>query len=374
MSLFRLIQTIQLGAVTVKKILSLYPHKTSNFRALIIMHTDYKIIACRLLAITIPSFIFVMLNGCTNPSADKSSHSISDYRLESNGFHELKQLSDGCENDSGEACFELAQKMQTVETKLPLMAKSCSLNVENACLILGISYDVSLAAMAAKVKKDKVLHELEEDLETAFNYYEKSCENNNHVGCLQVGRAFFAGKGVSEDDSKGILYYKKSCDLGGGFACQRLGSNYTTGRTVTKNLAMAAQYYKKGCENADYESCYSMGYNFENGIGVSKDLVRAIEYHESNCRNLYGKSCNNLAHLYQDAQGTSQDLSKAAKYFEEACATKIASACDNTGAAYYLGNGVAKDISIALKFTKKACELNESNCDNYEFIKDQQSK
>lgn len=56
--------------------------------------------------------------------------------------------------------------------------------------------------------------------EHALQLLKQSCDKSNAEACYQVGRIYFKGLGVKEDDLETNSYYLKGCKLGLEKACK----------------------------------------------------------------------------------------------------------------------------------------------------------
>ncbi len=100
--------------------------------------------------------------------------------------------------------------------KVDIYIKECNLGDINSCHRIGIYY----------------LHK--ENYLQAKRYFEESCYFNNSYSCLEIGKLFQYGRGVSKDISKAKIYYEKSCNLGDSYACNLFGDILKKERKTTK--------------------------------------------------------------------------------------------------------------------------------------------
>ena len=68
---------------------------------------------------------------------------------------------------------------------------------------------------------------------------------------VNLGTAYYDGKGVKKDYQKAIEYYKKAADLGDVVAYVNLGKIYYEGKGVKQDYQKALQYYKKAADLGD---------------------------------------------------------------------------------------------------------------------------
>ena len=86
----------------------------------------------------------------------------------------------------------------------------------------------------------------------------------------KLGLSYFYGKGVREDEKKGIELLQMAATQGDAYSQLFLGRQYECGVVVDANEKEAAQWYCKAAEQGDVEGQYYMGRCYFYGIGVKK--------------------------------------------------------------------------------------------------------
>ena len=63
------------------------------------------------------------------------------------------------------------------------------------------------------------------------------------------------GYGVTQDYSQAKNYYTKSCDLDNGLGCSNLGRMYQKGEGVRYNKTTAKEFFGKACDLGFQDGC-----------------------------------------------------------------------------------------------------------------------
>ena len=111
-----------------------------------------------------------------------------------------------------------------------------------------------------------------------------------------------------------------------------LAAAYFAGRGVPQDDKMAAYWYRKAAESGDPDSENEIGYFYEAGIGVSRDPARAFHWYQLAASSGLAVAKVNLGVLYVWGIGVEKNPELAAKLFREA-----ASKGNGTAAAYQIG-------------------------------------
>ena len=70
-------------------------------------------------------------------------------------------------------------------------------------------------------------------------------EQGDPAAQCDLGRAYFMGEGVREDETQGVAWFRKAADQGEPFAQYMLGLCHEKGRGVAVDDAAAARWYRK---------------------------------------------------------------------------------------------------------------------------------
>ena len=127
----------------------------------------------------------------------------------------------------------------------------------------------------------------------------------------------------------------------------QLGAAYFLGRGVQRNEEMAAFWYEKAANAGDPVAQEEIGYFYQVGIGVPRDPVRAAHWFQLAAAGGRANAKVNLGVAYLWGLGVPRNQGLALQLFHEALDKGSAVAAGYIGEAYFLGIGVAKDASAA---------------------------
>ena len=204
--------------------------------------------------------------------------------------------------------------------------------------------DDTQASVSIKAERSQSITDLEK------------CDNEEMIGCLDLGNAYYNGNGVAKNLNKAAQLYQKACDGGIMKGCANLGVTYQNGDGVTKDFGKAVQLYQKACDNEEMIGCLNLGNAYYFGNGVAKNLNKAAQLHQKACDGGEAEGCLNLGNAYRNGDGVAKNLNKAVQLYQKACDGGEAEGCFNLGSAYVNGDGVARDIDKAMKLFQKACD------------------
>lgn len=127
----------------------------------------------------------------------------------------------------------------------------------------------------------------------------------------------------------------------------QLGAAYFLGRGVQRSEEMAAFWYEKAANAGDPVAQEEIGYFYQAGIGVPRDPSRAAHWFQLAAAGGRASAKVNLGVAYLWGLGVPRDQALALQLFHEALDKGSAVAAGYIGEAYFLGIGVAKDVSVA---------------------------
>jgi TPR repeat protein len=134
-----------------------------------------------------------------------------------------------------------------------------------------------------------------------------------------LGLAYYQGLGVSQTDyARAVLWWQKAAERGNAEAQNNLGQAYEAGHGVTQDDRQAAYWYRKAAEQNHPTSQFNLGILYELGRGVPQDLARAAGWYCRAAEQGYAPAQLNLGIAYELGQGVPQDYAKAALWYREA--------------------------------------------------------
>ncbi len=89
----------------------------------------------------------------------------------------------------------------------------------------------------------------------AVKFYAKACKEGNAQGCYELGYMYYSGKGIKQDDSKGLQFYNKACDMNLSGSCLYLGFMYLNGDMVKQDNEKAKYFFSRACDLNNNVGC-----------------------------------------------------------------------------------------------------------------------
>ena len=166
------------------------------------------------------------------------------YSKESIPCEKHEGVLNACKDGDGKSCFLSSLVFvrgicveKDSEYAYDLLKKSCDLEYAKGCQAVGyISF-------------------MQNDMNAAARYNKKACDLDMKF-CVDYGQLLFYGKGVEKDELVAKEYFKKSCDVGNPVGCGDFAM------ALQKNdapLEEIIKFYKLGCDGGYYESCNHLG-------------------------------------------------------------------------------------------------------------------
>jgi TPR repeat protein len=188
----------------------------------------------------------------------------------------------------------------------------------------------------------------------AFALFRAGAEHGDLTSMANVGVAFEAGRGVTQDYAKAREWFEKAAAQDSAHAMFSLGSLYENGKGVSEDYAKAHEFYEKAAARGEANAMFRLGWLYENGKGVTQDYVKARDWFEKAAAKGDTKAMVNLGVFYEDGLGVAQDHAKAHEWYEKAAANGEALAMVFLAMSYENGEGVARDYDKAREWYEKA--------------------
>ena len=110
-----------------------------------------------------------------------------------------------------------------------------------------------------------ICYNVNQDYNKAFDYYEKSANQNYAPALFNVGICLLRGHGVAKDTASAIKYWRRSVEQDYMYAENSMGNAYFEGKMLPQNLDSAAVMFRKagmqGCLPTELSlaMCYYSG-------------------------------------------------------------------------------------------------------------------
>lgn len=236
--------------------------------------------------------------------------------------------------------------------------------------------------------------EVEKNLETAANWYEKAARNGHAEAALKLGHFYKTGKGrardfvrakelfefaasknlisalnelgvmyrhgqgVPVDYERAVAYYQQAADKGYGHAQYNLAVHYSKGWGVPQNYEQSVRLYRLAADQGHLEAIFNLGCILKRGEpGVPKDEKESFRLFCAGAMNDHASCANNVGDCFETGCGTEKDLKKAFMWYSLAAGKEVPMAQKNLGLLYKNGEGgIKKNLALAVKHISKASE------------------
>ncbi len=138
-----------------------------------------------------------------------------------------------------------------------------------------------------------------------------------------------------------------------------LGAAYFAGRGVLQDEKRAAYWYEKAANAGDPGAQMQIGYFYQAGIGVSHDPAQAVRWFERAAAGGMVSGKVNLGVAYLLGDGVRKDISLAQDLFRQAYAQGSGLAASHLGAMYSQGVGVERDPAAAEHWYEAGAKLHD---------------
>mmetsp|Transcript_26381 Transcript_26381/g.59043 ORF Transcript_26381/g.59043 Transcript_26381/m.59043 type:complete len:212 (-) Transcript_26381:195-830(-) len=95
-----------------------------------------------------------------------------------------------------------------------------------------------------------------------------------------LGRLYYMGRGVKEDEGEAAAWYRKSAELGNAGAQCNLGVMYEQGRGVEKDMRQAVTWLRAAADQGWALAQCNLGLCYEQGRGVGKSDSDAARWYQ----------------------------------------------------------------------------------------------
>ena len=123
-----------------------------------------------------------------------------------------------------------------------------------------------------------VLEQQRADTEAA-RLYRLNAEQGHAEAQLQLGRVYFAGRGVPRDDGEAVRWLRLAAEQGHAEAQFALASAYSLGRGVSKDAVEAVRWRRLAAEQGHVSARILLGSAYSEGNGVLKDELEAVRWY-----------------------------------------------------------------------------------------------
>lgn len=113
----------------------------------------------------------------------------------------------------------------------------------------------------------------------AFQIWEPLAERGHSLAQFSVGNLYFAGRGVTQDQSESARWFRRAAEQGFAPAQFNLGNAYKNGHGVVQDDVAATRWWRAAAEQNFAPAQYNLGTQYYFGRGVSRDTEQALEWY-----------------------------------------------------------------------------------------------
>jgi TPR repeat protein len=141
-------------------------------------------------------------------------------------------------------------------------------------------------------------------------------ENGDAQAQMDLGYAYYYGKGVPKSCEQAVLWYEKSAAQNNANAINNLGACYANGEGVRQDIIKAASQYQKAAEAGFALGQDNYALMLCRGTGVSKDVSEAFRWHLKSALQGWYPAFSRVASHLEVGLGITQNQ-EAAKQWKE---------------------------------------------------------
>lgn len=133
---------------------------------------------------------------------------------------------------------------------------------------------------------------------------------------IELGAAYFTGRGVARDEKQAAYWYEKAAEAGDPYAQKQIGYFYEVGIGVPADAARAAHWYQLSAANGLVSAKVNLGVAYLTGIGVPKNPALGEHLFREAAAKRNGMAACYLGEMYFYGIGVTQDPSQARHWYE----------------------------------------------------------
>lgn len=133
---------------------------------------------------------------------------------------------------------------------------------------------------------------------------------------IELGSAYFAGRGVAQDEKRAAYWYEKAANAGDPGAQMEIGYFYQVGIGVTRDPAQAVRWFQRSAAGGMTSAKVNLGAAYLLGDGVRKDPALAEQLFREAFAHKSGLAACNLGDMYENGVGVQRDEAVAERWYE----------------------------------------------------------
>ena len=158
------------------------------------------------------------------------------------------------------------------------------------------------------------------DYPAALFIFRPLAEQGNPVAQEYLGRMYFFGRGVPQDEKQAAVWTRKSAEQGDAAAQYELSFMYYGGDGVREDKEQAFSWILKSAEQGDPDSQFQLAMKYEQGDGVPQNFNLAALWLSKSAEQGEPIYQDRLASYYEKGTGVPQDYVRAHMWWNIATA------------------------------------------------------
>jgi TPR repeat protein len=171
---------------------------------------------------------------------------------------------------------------------------------------------------------------------------------------FQLGRAYYEGKGVTQDFAQAVAWYEKAAKQGYARTQNSLGYAYYEGKGVAQDFAHAVALWEKAAKQGFAQAQSNLGATYHDGKGVAQDFAQAVAWRKKAAKQGHVEAQFNLGVAYYEGEGVAQDFAQAVAWLTKAAQQEVTEAQLYLSFMYKKGQDVEKDDKESLRWLRRA--------------------
>ena len=198
-----------------------------------------------------------------------------------------------------------------------------------------------------------------QDEKRAAYWYEKAANAGDPGAQMAIGYFYQVGIGVARDPAQAVRWFQRSAAGGMISAKVNLGAAYLLGDGVRKDPALAEQLFREAYAQKSGLAACNLGDMYENGVGVQQDEAVAERWYEAGVKLHNHQAEFRLATLLWQRHRDADEVKKAVKLYRESAAGGMVAAKHQLGVVLLKRPGLATSQQEAPALLKEAAEAGE---------------
>lgn len=152
------------------------------------------------------------------------------------------------------------------------------------------------------------------------------CEEKNDLkACFEAGMIFYQGRSAyGQNLQEAYFYLEKSCQDSKALGCYEAGIIAANSQS---NIAFAPKFLNRACNSGDLRGCKNLAILYYNGLGIEKNQYKALEILNLNCKKGDNSSCQKFYYALGYAYETSKNLVGAKVHYQKSCSYGDQASC-----------------------------------------------